>query len=91
MAKLKNILTQDTFKQYWISSGTTPSLISAAIISGSETVISSGTGVSSGNGHYYRTASVNTQGYYISEWKATISGSPYRRRVRFKAVLNEVD
>ncbi len=91
MPSLKRIQVGDTFKQFWISSGTTPSVISAAIITGSETVISSGTGVSSGNGHYYRTALVNSPGYYISEWKATISGNPYKRKYRFKAVLNEVD
>lgn len=89
--KLKRIQVGDTFKQFWISSGTSPSVISAAIITGSETVISSGSGVSSGNGHYYRTTSVNSPGYYVSEWKATIAGSPYKRRARFKAYLNEVD
>lgn len=89
--KFKRVQVGDTFKQFWISSGTTPSVISAAIITGSETVISSGTGVSSGNGHYYRTVSVNSPGYYVSEWRATISGNPYKRRARFKAFLNEVD
>jgi hypothetical protein len=91
MSQLKTVLVGDTFKQFWISSGTSPSLISAAIISGIETVISSGVGVSSGNGHFYRTISVNTPGWYVSEWKATISGSPFKRRSRFKAILNEVD
>lgn len=88
---VKKVQVGDTIKQFWISSGTSPSLISAAIISGSETVISSGTGVSSGNGHFYRTVSVNSPGWYVSEWKATIAGNPYRRRFRFKAILNEVD
>lgn len=88
---VKRIQVGDTFKQFWISSGTTASVISAAIISGSETVISSGTGVSSGNGHYYRTTVVNTPGWYVSEWKATISGLPYVKRFKFKALLNEVD
>jgi hypothetical protein len=88
---LKKILTEDTFKQFWISSGTTPSVISAAIRNGSDVVVSSGTGVSSGNGHYYRTTKVSTPGFYVSEWKATISGNPYRRRYRFKAILGEVD
>jgi len=87
----KQVLTEDTFKQFWISSGTTPSVISAAIIDKDEIVVSSGTGVSSGNGHYYRTALVSTPGWYVSEWKATISGNPYRRRFKFKAVLCEVD
>jgi hypothetical protein len=89
--KLKKVQLGDTFKQFWISSGTTPSVISAAIISGSETVISSGTGVNSGNGHFYRTTSINTPGYYISEWKATIAGNPYKKRYRFKIIDSEVD
>ena len=91
MKSLRKVLVGDTFKQFWISSGTSPSVISAALITGSETVISSGTGVSSGNGHYYRTASVNSPGFYVSEWRATISGNPYIRKTRFKAVLGEVD
>jgi hypothetical protein len=89
--KLPFILTGDTFKQTWVSSGATASLISAAVISGSETVVSSGTGTSSGNGHYYRTAIINTPGYYVQEWKATIAGNPQKRRQRFKVGLNEVD
>ena len=88
---LKKVLTGDTFKQFWISSGTTPSVISAAIRDGADTVVSSGTGVSSGNGHFYRTSLVNTPGFYVAEWKATISGNPYKRRSRFRAVLGEVD
>ena len=88
---VQKVLIGDTFKQFWISSGTTPSVVSAAILNGSETVISSGTGVSSGNGHYYRNTSVNTPAWYVSEWKLTISGNPYKRRFRFKAVLGEVD
>ena len=88
---MQKVQVGDTFKMFWISSGSTASIISAAIISGSETVISSGTGTSSGNGHYYRTVSVNSPGYYVGEWKATIAGLPYKRRFKFKAVLNEVD
>ena len=91
MKKLKTVLIGDTFKQTWISSGATASQISAAILSGSETVVSSGTGTSSGNGHYYRTTKVETPGYYVQEWKATIAGNPYKRRLRFKAIVNEVD
>lgn len=90
-SKIKEVLIGDTFKQYWVSSGTTPSLISAAIINGAEMVVNSGTATSSGNGHYYRTALVNTPGWYVSEWKAVISGNPQKRRYRFKAILNEVD
>jgi len=88
---VQKVLTEDTFKQFWISSGTTPSVVSAAILDGNDAVVSSGTGVSSGNGHYYRHTSVNTPAWYVSEWKATISGNPYKRRFRFRAILGEVD
>lgn len=88
---VKKILVGDTFKMTWISSGTTASVISAAVFTGSETLISSGTGTSSGNGHYWRTSLINTPGYYVQEWKATIAGNQQKRRQRFKVVLNEVD
>ena len=89
--RVKQVLIGDTFKQFWIGSGTTPSVITASIVNGDENIVNSETGTSSGNGHFFRTTSVNTPGWYISQWEATISGSPYRRRSRFKAVLNEVD
>jgi len=88
---LKEVLVGDTFKQTFVNSGSTASPIVASIITGSETIVSSGAGVDSGSGHYYRQATVNTPGYYVSQWDATISGNPYKRRLRFKAVLNEVD
>ena len=88
---VKKILVGDTFKMTWISSGAVASTISAAIYTGSETLISSGTGTNSGNGHYWRTTLINTPGYYVQEWRAVISGNQQKRRQRFKVVLNEVD
>lgn len=91
MRTIKTVQVGDTFKQTFINSGSTVSPIVASIISGSETIVSSGAGVDSGNGHYYRQAIINTPGYYVSQWDATISGNPYRRKFSFQAVLNEVD
>lgn len=91
MSNIPLVLVGDTFKQTFVASGTDPSVIKAAIISGSETIVSSGAGVNSLNGHFYRNAIVNTPGYWVSQWEATINGLPYKRRIRFKAVLNEVD
>ncbi len=88
---MKKVLVNDTFKQTFINSGASASPIVASILTGSETIISSGSAVDSGNGHYYRMAIVTTPGYYISQWDATISGDPYKRRLRFRAILNEVD
>lgn len=89
--KMPIVLVGDTFKQTFVASGTIPSVINAAIIDGNENIVSSGTGVNSLNGHFYRNVKVNTPGYYISQWVATINGLPYKRRLRFRAELNEVD
>ena len=89
--RVKQVLINDTFKQFWITSGTAPSQITASIVDGDENIVSSETGTSSGNGHFWRTTSVNTPGWYVTQWEAQISGKLYRRRRRFKAVLNEVD
>ena len=91
MSTLPRILVGNTFKQTFINSGSTPSPIVASILSGSETIVSSGAAVSSGNGHWYRMAIVSTPGYYVSQWDLTLSGNPYKARTKFKAYLNEVD
>ncbi len=91
MSVIRKMQVGDTFKQTFVNSGATASPIIASIITGSETIINSGTAVDSGNGHYYKQTLINTPGYYISQWNATISGNPYIRKRRFKVVLNEVD
>jgi hypothetical protein len=93
MPKFPQILINDTFKQTWIASGTDPSVIVASVLDGNGTIVSSGAGVNSLNGHFYRNivGGVTTPGYYISQWDATISGLPYKRRLRFQAIINEVD
>lgn len=91
MANLPRVQVGDTFKQTFVNSGATASPVIASIVTGSETIISSGTAVDSGNGHYYRQTIVNTPGYYVSQWIVTISGNVYKRKIRFKAVLGEVD
>lgn len=85
------VLVGDTFKQTFVNSGSVPSSIVAAVYDGEENIVSSGSGVSSGNGHFYRMTSVSTTGYYVSEWRATISGNPYKRRITFEATLGEAD
>jgi hypothetical protein len=91
MAKLQTVLIGDTFKQTFVASGTTASVITATILDGNESIVSSGTGTNSLNGHYFRNTSVNTPGYYVSLWEATISGLDYKRRRRFHAIEGEVD
>lgn len=91
MSKLPQVQVGDTFKQIWIASGTDPSVIVASIEDGKGNIVSSGSGVNSLNGHFYRNTIVNTPGYYIAQWRATIAGLPYKRRRRIQAILNEVD
>ena len=91
MSNIPIVLVGDTFKQTFIASGTDPSVIRASVLDGTETIVSSGAGVNSLNGHFYRNVKVNTPGYYVSQWIATINGLEYKRRLRFKAILNEVD
>lgn len=89
-----NYLIGDTRRVKWVSSGESPTDISAAFRSGnsSETVVASATMTDSGNGHYWANLTVpNTPGFYVAETLATISGYPYRRRLRFRAVASEVD
>ena len=88
---LPEVLVNDTFKQTFVASGTDPSVITASVIDGNEVIVSSGAGVNSLNGHFYRNTIVNTPGYYVSQWQATINGLPYKRRLRIKAILSEVD
>lgn len=91
MSNLKFVLVGDTFKQTFINSGSVANPIFASIIDGSETMLNSESATSSGNGHYFRQTIINTPGYYVSQWDATISGKPYKRRQRFRAILDEVD
>jgi len=91
--KLQQVLVGNTFKQTFIASGTDPSVIVASILDGAGLIVSSGAGVNSQNGHFYRNvvSGVSTAGYYVAQWDATIAGLPYKARKRFKAVLSEVD
>jgi hypothetical protein len=93
MSNLPQVLVNDTFKQTFIASGTDPSVIVASVLDGNGAIVTSGAGVNSLNGHFYRNVvgGVNTPGYYVSQWDATISGLPYKRRRRFQAIINEVD
>ncbi len=91
MSDLPQVLIGDTFKQIFIASGTDPSVINASVWDGSDVIVSSGAGVNSLNGHFYRNTLVSTQGYYVSQWEATISGLEYIRRKRFQAIKGEVD
>lgn len=81
-----------TFKFTWVSSGITPSSITAKVYNGDNTVVSSVAMTSSGNGHYYSNVTVpTTPGFYVKEVLATVSGDDYKEREKFKVILCEVD
>lgn len=90
---MKEFLVGDTIKLTWVSSDAAPSSIHYAVYDGSETLVDSDAMVSSGSGHYYGFFTIPDSGglYYVAEAAATVGGKPFRRRVKFKAVTDEVD
>lgn len=87
------VLAGSTFKPTWISSGVTPSAIWFTLYNGSETLVDSITGTSSGNGHYYALSTLpdSIEGFYHGVWHATINSKPYKNSVKVQAIFNEVD
>ena len=82
----------DTIKVSWVSSGVTPSTISAAVYNGSETLVNSVAMTSSGAGHYWSSYTlVNTVGYYAVKTHAVVSAAPYINKINFKAITGDVD
>lgn len=86
-------LIGDTIRVTWISSGTVPDTIITAVYDGSESLVSSGAMVSSGNGHYYYNYTIPDSGpqFYVAETLSYVDSLPYRRRVRFQVIEGEVD
>ena len=92
MASLKESLIGDTIVVTWVDSGVTPTSLYAALFSGSETLVNSVSMTSSGNGHFFGLITLpDTPGYYVTETLAEIESFPYKRRVKVRAVLGEVD
>lgn len=89
---MKKYLAGHTRKITWVSSGVVPTSISAAVIDAGETIVSSQSMTSSGNGHFYSALTMpSTAGFYVIETSAIVSTKPYKTRSRFKIVLSEVD
>lgn len=89
---IKRELIGDTIRITWVNSGVTPSAILAGVYDGDESLIDSASMVGSGLGHYYHDHTVpDTPGYYVAETLATINGKPYKNRIKYKAVKEEVD
>ncbi len=94
MREIIEVLIGDTVQITWVNSGVTPSPLIAALYTGSETIVDSGTMTESGtgNGFFFRNVTMpDTPGFYVAETLATIASLPYKRRIKIHAVLGEVD
>jgi hypothetical protein len=90
--KLYELPAGDTRQFVWISSGTAPTSIYAAIFTGSETLVSSASMTSSGNGHYYANVTLPLSlGMFSAQTGATVSGKPYKRYSIIKTVKSDTD
>jgi hypothetical protein len=74
---LRELQLGSAFRATWINSGVTPTSIQYRVLSGSETVVSTYAGQSSGNGHFYVDASVDSPGLWQSQWVAVIAANTY--------------
>ncbi len=92
MSSIKETLIGDTIKVTWVDSGVTPTDIFAALYDGSEVLVNSLTMTDSLNGHFFANITLpNSPGFYVAQTLATIESFPYKRRLKVKAILGEVD
>jgi hypothetical protein len=81
-----------TFVPTAVNSGATISPLSFQLLSGSETLVNSTAGVSSGDGHYYGTQLLpNSEAWYVSQFIAVINATTYTGRQLVRARALEVD
>ena len=89
---MKRFIVGDTVKITWINSGVAPDTIKYAVYDGAETLINSGSMVSSGNGHYFAFSTLpSSAGFYTTETTAEIGGFPFIRRKKIRAIIEDVD
>ncbi len=80
-----------TFMPTLVNSGATISPLSFQLYSGSGTLVSSVSGVSSGNGYYYGTQLLpNSEAYYVSQAIAVVNANTYVMRQVVRARTIEV-
>lgn len=81
-----------TFMQTVVNTGGSISPLSFQLLSGSETLVSSVAGVSSGDGHYYGLHTLPTsEAWYIGQMIGTINTNTYVARQYVRARALEVD
>jgi hypothetical protein len=90
--QLSQFLAGNTIQFTWVSSTVTLENNYAAVFNDQETLVSSATMTSSGNGHYYAnyTCAVGSDGYYVAELGGDVLSLPRRTRLRFKVSVTEV-
>lgn len=92
MSNIVRTMIGDTLEMTFVSSGVTFSPIWGSVYDGSESLVSSWTMQSSGNGHYYYNyTAADSPGFYDAKMVGYVNSSPYRRSVRFELVEGEVD
>ena len=91
MESVHKITLGSTFRVTWVSSGATPSPIVFNIFSGSETMIGSWAGTSSGNGHYYADVRIDSKGLWKGSWFAFVSPNSYKSEEVFAAFPYDTD
>lgn len=81
-----------TIEQFAVSSGGIIAPISFQLLSGSETLVNSVAGTSSGNGHYYALVNLpNSEAWYIGQMIGVINTNTYVARNLIRARALEVD
>lgn len=90
---IENELVGDTLKATWVNSTNSPSSLNCSVYDGNEILVDSAAMVDSGDGfHFYHNHTIpNTPGWYVVQTLATIGGKPYKRRFKYRAILDEVD
>lgn len=89
---VQNIIAGTTIKTTMVSSGTTIDSGYSALISGSETLVSSMSLQDSGNGHYYALHNVpNVNAWYVNEQQFIADTNTYTGRQLLRATKLEVD
>ena len=87
-----DVIAGTTLRATWVGSGMVPTLITSALRTGSETVVSSVAAVASGNGFYFALHPIPTSGgWYINEWIAILASNTYVDRQLVRTTRLEVD
>lgn len=79
--RILDMLAGTTLRTTWVCSASSPSPIYSSLLTNSDTMVSSFSAVSSGNGFFYGVHTLpNSDVWLVNEWNATIDGYPYKSR-----------